>query len=336
MIGHALTPLITAIQPPHAVPGAAVVLEGGPFDLEPSGFPAVRVGHDDARVSFAARDRIRFLVPADCPPGRHPVRLDLAPGETAFLDVAEVLATGVHCVDSPAVSSDGTVFVTCSGSRGQQTPVSVYRVVPGAVREIFATGVTNATSLAFDPLGRLHVTSRFDGTVSRLDASGRPELVASELSVATGLVFAPDGTLYVGDRTGTVFRIAPGSDAVAHATLPPSVAAFHLALGPDGRTLYATGPTLAPRDSVYRVEAGGTVSVVTGRFGRPQGLAFGPGDRLYVVEALAGAAGVYEVADDGTVDLVVAGAFVGLAFGRHGELVLVSNETVYRLQGFVR
>jgi sugar lactone lactonase YvrE len=336
MIGPALSPLISAIQPPHAAPGAQVVLEGGPFEAGGAGLPRVRLGHVDVRVTLASRDRIRFAVPGDAEPGRRPVRLELAPGETAFLDVAEGLATGVHCVDNPAIASDGTVYVTCSGSRGQQTPVSVYRIVLGSVREIFATGVTNATSLAFDPLGRLHVTSRFDGTVSRLDPSGRPEVVAGDLGVATGLAFAPDGTLYVGDRSGTVFRVTPGGDAVPHATLPPSVAAFHLALAPDGRTLYATGPTLAPRDSVYRISPHGAVQVVTTRFGRPQGLAFGPGDRLYVVEALAGAAGVYEVSDDGASELVVAGAFVGLAFGPHGELVLVSNDTVYRLPVFVR
>jgi hypothetical protein len=93
---------------------------------------------------------------------------------------------------------------------------------------------------------------------------------------------------------------------------------------------------MAPRDPVFRIGADGAVTLVTDRFGRPQGLAFGPGDRLYVVEALAGAAGVYELTEQGAAELVVAGSFVGLAFGGRGELVLVSNETVYCFPSFVR
>lgn len=332
MTSDTLSPRISAILPPHAIPGAHVLLEGGPFPPF-SSVPRVRVGTTDARVSFASPTRVRFVVPEDIAAGTVPVRLDAAAGETVLLHVAEVVATGVHCVDNPAVAPDGTVYATCSGSRGQQTPVSVYRVPPGGVREIFATGVTNATSLAFDPQGRLHVTSRFDGTVSRIDSSGRPEVVAGDLGVATGLAFAPDGTMYVGDRTGTVFRVSPGGDTVAHATLPPSVAAFHLALARDGHTLYATGPTLAPRDAIYRIAPDGVVTTLTHGLGRPQGLAFDFTGRLHVVEALAGAAGLYRVAADGSAELVVAGSFIGLAFEAGGGVVLASNDTVYRLPG---
>ena len=34
-----------------------------------------------------------------------PVRIDELPGETAYIEVARVLATGVHQVDSPVVRS---------------------------------------------------------------------------------------------------------------------------------------------------------------------------------------------------------------------------------------
>ena len=172
MTTDARSPRITRIHPHHAVPGAQVVIEGGPFPV-PGAWPAVRVGNAEARVSFSSPAKVRFVVPLGTEPGAVAVRLGGAPGETVFLEVAETVATGVHCVDNPAVAPDGTIYATCSGSRGQQTPVSVYRIPPGGVREILATGVTNATSLAFDPLGRLHVTSRFDGTVSRIDGTSR-------------------------------------------------------------------------------------------------------------------------------------------------------------------
>ena len=88
------------------------------------------------------------------------------------------------------------------------------------------------------------MSSRFEGTVFRLNADGTAEAFASDLGVACGLAFAPDGTLYVGDRTGTIFTVDRSGQATPFATLPPSVAAFHLALGPDG-ALYVSAPTLS-------------------------------------------------------------------------------------------
>src|SRR5678815_3781240 len=95
----------------------------------------------------------------------------------------------------------------------------------------------SATSMAIDPQGRLYVSSRFEGTVYRVAADGSVESFATDLGVACGLAFAPDGTLLVGDRSGTIFRVDPSGHAETFASLPSSVAAFHLAMGPD-RALY--------------------------------------------------------------------------------------------------
>src|SRR6476661_7323362 len=110
------------------------------------------------------------------------------------------------------------------------------------IRACSVTGVqTCALPISFDPQGRLHVSSRFEGTVYRVAADGSAEPFATDLGVACGLTFAPDGTLYVGDRSGTIFRVDRDGHAVMFATLPASVAAFHLAIGPD-LALYVTGP----------------------------------------------------------------------------------------------
>jgi sugar lactone lactonase YvrE len=86
-------------------------------------------------------------------------------------------------------------------------------------------------------------------------------------------------------------------------------------------------------DSVYRIDAGGNVHTMSSRFGRPQGLAFDPSGSLYIVDALAGASGVYRLHPDGSADQVLAGSgLIGLAFDPTGGLVVCSNETVYRLE----
>jgi sugar lactone lactonase YvrE len=152
--------------------------------------------------------------------------------------------------------------------------------------------------------------------------------------VPTGLAFAPDGTLYVGDRSGSILRVSPERQVETFASLPASVAAFHLAYGPDG-CLYATAPTLATHDPVYRISPNRLVDVVCDGFGRPQGLAFDSTGALYVADALAGSAGLYRIdlaAGRPKPELVLsAPMLVGVAFDPRGGLVLASNDTIWRL-----
>jgi sugar lactone lactonase YvrE len=322
-------PRISAIAPGRALPGARVDLHGS-FDLS-DGLPRVTAGAAPARVVWASPDRLGVLLPGETAGGPLAVRVSNVPGETPIVVVGTAIATGLHQVDSPAVGPDGTVYLTYSGGRGQTAAVSVYRVPPGGAREVFVTGLTNPTSLAIDGHGRLHVSSRFDGTVSRVDAAGRAEVVAGEMGVACGIAFDAAGALYVGDRSGTVFRVAPDGEVRPFATLPPSVAAFHLAAAPEGG-LYATGPTMAARDAVYRVDPEGRVTAICRSFGRPQGLAVDAAGRLHVAEALAGASGLYRL-DGDRAELVVAGAeIIGAAFGPRGELVVATADTAYRFE----
>ena len=52
-----------------------------------------------------------------------------------------------------------------------------------------------------------------------------------------------------------------------------------------------------------------------------------------MVEALAGASGLYRVTDGKDPELVLAGpALVGVAFDGDGTIVVASNETAYRLR----
>jgi sugar lactone lactonase YvrE len=242
-------------------------------------------------------------------------------------------------VDSPAFDGLGRLYVTQSGGRGTKVPVPIYRVSRQGVREPVAVEIANPTSLALGPDGAMYVSSRFEGQVYRLTTDDQVERYVGELGVPTGLAFAPDGTLFVGDRLGSVFRIMADRSVDTFATLPPSVAAFHLAVGPD-RCLYVAAPTLASHDPIYRVTPDRRVEVACDGFGRPQGLAFDRQGSLYVADALAGSSGLYRV--DVSVarprpELVVsAPMLVGVAVDPEGGLVLASNDTIWRLEVDVR
>jgi sugar lactone lactonase YvrE len=290
----------------------------------------VALANAPVRVSFARANRLIITIPSELEGGRAALRLEGIPGETPFVSIGAPCATGLHQVDSPIFDRDGNLFVTYSGPRGQESPVSVFRVTPSGTREPFASGIVNATSMAIGPDGLLYVSSRFEGAVSRVTADGTAQQIASDLGVACGIAFDADGTMYVGDRSGTIFRVKD-SEASPFATLPASVAAFHLAMSPEGE-LFVTAPTLNSYDYVYRISRDREVNLLPAALGRPQGLTFGPDGHLYVVDALAGASGVYRFASlDTFPELVVSGAsLVGVAFGPSGEMVVTSNETAYR------
>jgi DNA-binding beta-propeller fold protein YncE len=325
------SPRVNAIHPRRAIEGGRLSIHGSRFSVDQPVLPAVRIGNVPARVVFASTSRLDVLVPAGLDGGSVPVRIDGISGETPFIDVAAPFATGLHQVDNPIFDRDGNLYVTYSGTRGQQVPVSIFCVRPNGTRETFSSGIVNPTSMAIDPQGRLFVSSRFEGTVYRVADDGSAEAFASDLGVACGLAFADDGALFVGDRSGTIFRVDGKGRASTFASLPASVAAFHLAIGPD-QALYVTGPTLSPYDALYRIDRDGAVTTTYGAFGRPQGLAFDRHGTLFVVEALAGSSGLYRFRPETAPELVLSGpGLVGVAFSPDGVMVVSSNETAYRL-----
>lgn len=322
------------------MPGGRIDLIGSRLPLAADGPPTVWVGGHRAHVVAASSSRLSIIVPSACEGGPTSVRVDGVDEDGVVVDVARVVTAGVHQVDSPACAADGTIWATQSGSRNEKSDAPLHRISPDGVRDSLSVAISNPTGLAVGPDGALYVSSRFEGTVYRVDTSGQVGVYASELGVATGLAFGSDGSLYVGDRAGTIWRVPPrdgadGSSALeTFATLPSSVAAFHLACGPDG-CLYVTAPTLASRDVVYRISPDRRVDVWATGFGRPQGLAVTASGTMFVCDALAGSSGLYrmEIGDDQPKPelIVTAPQLIGVAVHPHGGLVLASSDTIWRL-----
>ena len=321
--------MLTSLEPVRVTEGGRLWLRGDGFPQPESTFDLVTIGGVPARMAFAAPDRMAVVVPPGLDGGETPVKVAWLPGATLYARVGTLLATGLHQVDNPVLGRDGNVYVTYSGTRGQEATVSIFKVTPNGAREPFVHGLVNPTSMVLGPDGHLYVSSRFEGRVYRIFDDGRYEVMASDLGVACGLAFGSDGSLFVGDRSGTVFRIDRRGRTETFASVPSSIAAFHLAMSPDGM-LFVSAPTLASYDSLFKIDTEGRVETLKVPFGRPQGLAFDSAGVLHVVEALAGSSGVYAMRPGREPELVVAGAgLVGLAIGPRGEMVVASNGSVY-------
>lgn len=322
-------PVLTSLEPVRVVEGGRLWLRGEGFPQPDSSADSVTIGGVPARLAFAAPDRVAVVVPPGLVGGETPVKVAWVPGATLYAHVGSLLATGLHQVDNPVFGADGHLYVTYSGTRGQEATVSIFRLSGNGAREPFVHALVNPTSMTVGPDGHLYVSSRFDGRVYRVFDDGQYEVMASDLGVACGLAFGADGSLYVGDRGGTIFKVEPGGRTHTFATIPSSIAAFHLAMSPDG-DLYVAAPTLASYDSVRRIDPDGRVEALNIPFGRPQGLAFDSKGVLHIVEALAGSSGVYAISPDREPELVVAGAgLVGVAFKADGQMAVASGDSVY-------
>src|SRR5580698_2042389 len=246
-------PRIDDVVPPAALPLGEVKLIGANLGRHDFGPPAVLVDGESAHILMSRPSRLAFRVPEEATTGMVEVRSPAGAGNTVPIRVARQLSSDLHPVTSPAVSRSGMIYATISGPRGKQTPVSIVRITPDGRGTPFVTGILNATGLAFNPDGDLFVTSRAEGNVYRIDASGESTIYAEGMGVATGAAFDADGNLFVGDRSGTIFKINTERQIFVHATLEPSVSAYHLAVDRSG-TLYVTGPSLSSNEAVFAID----------------------------------------------------------------------------------
>lgn len=317
-------------MPPVALPGGEIELLGSNLGPVDSRVPLAFVGEDAAAVVLSRPRRMQIRVPDAGGKALLRVTRNHELSNAVEVRVARLLATEVHAVANPAVDPEGNVYVTYSGPRGQQTPVSVLRIDAEGTMQSFLTGIMNATGLALDAAGYLYVSSRHEGTVYRVSPAGAAAVYAEGMGIATGIAFDHSGNLYVGDRSGTIFKIARDRQIFVFATLEPSIAAYHLAFGRD-ETLYVTGPTTSSFDNVYAIDRDGSTSVYYHGLGRPQGLAVDVAGNVYVAASLGGRRGIVRITPAREASLAISGSgLVGLALGA-GAATLAASNAVYHV-----
>jgi hypothetical protein len=315
----------------------AAAIAGGEFQIRGRGFskaaarPRVTFGEIEAPVIIGSDSFIITRVPENASVGELVIRNGAQASTAWTCEIGIQIADGVHPVANPAVDAEGNIFTTFSGSRGQKTPVSIYKVDLNYTLKPFLSDVMNATALAFDREGLLHISSRYEGVIYQVTPAGQMSVYVEGMGVATGIAFDAEENLYVGDRQGTIFKISRSRQIYVFATLEPSIAAYHLTFGAD-RHLYVTGPTTSSFDAIYRIAPGGEVEVFYRGLGRPQGMAFDAENRLYVAASLGGRRGIVRFGEDRKPELFLSGPNVaGLAFTPSRSIVIATNGALYRM-----
>lgn len=322
-------PQISKVTPPAAIAGGELQIRGKGFARTDR--PRVTIGEVGAPIIIGSDSLVIARVPEGATAGELVIESGDQASESWACDIGVLVAEGLHPVANPAIDRFGNIYTTFSGSRGQKVPVAVYRIDLNFNMKPFINELMNATSLAIDRDGMLYISSRFDGIIYQVTPNGSMSVYVEGMGVATGIAFDEEGNLYVGDRSGTVFKISPDRQIFVFATLEPSIAAYHLAFGPDGY-LYITGPTTSSFDTVHRISHAGEVELFYRGLGRPQGMAFDDEGRLYVAASLSGRKGIVRITPDRNADLFLSGpGIVGLAFTPSRALVITTTNALYRV-----
>jgi sugar lactone lactonase YvrE len=329
-------PRIDRVAPAAAIPGGEIVIHGSGFASRAHPRPMVRFGEVEAGLALASENRLIARVPDGAAGGV--VRVFSAENESQPhpVSIGVQIADNLHPIANPAVDALGNTYVTFSGNRGQRVPVSLYKITANYSVKPFVTSLVNPSGLAVDRAGNLFVSCRNDGTIHRITPEGRAEQWIEGMGVATGIAFDRNENLYVGDRSGTIFKISPSREVFVFATIEPSLAAYHLAFHPSG-DLYVTGPTTSSYDRVYRITQGGEVTTFFRGLGRPQGLAFDRDSNLYVAASYGGRRGIIRITPQAHADVVLSGSgLVGMALQSSGRAILATTGALFTLDWEVR
>ena len=334
---HPSAPHLTHLTPPAAIPGGEIEVHGSHLGPHHADLPSVTIGDTPAAVSLARSNRATIRIPDGSISGDLILHRNGSSSNALQTRIAVPMAENLHPVASPAVDADGRLFATFSGTRGQQVPVSIFAIDRDFQIRPFVRDLINPSGLAFDREGFLYASSRNDGTIHRITPSGDATLFAEGLGIATGIAFDDNGDLYVGDRSGTIFKIAASAglpdpnNLFVFATLEPSMAAYHLAFNAAG-TLFVTGPTTSSNQAIHAITPDGTTTVFYHGLGRAQGMAFDIDDNLYVAASLHGQRGIVRITPRREASLAVSGSnLVGLTFLEDGCAALATRDALYHI-----
>ena len=333
-------PHLASLSPRAAIPGGSFEVFGSgllTYTNDGPQMPTAAFGEVSASLDLVRSDRALVRVPDGTIASDLTLSTQGRTSNVLHANIAVSMAESLHLISNPAADGDGNLYAMVSGPRGERVPVSIFRIDRDLQVRPFVRDLLNISALAIGRDGYVYASSRSEGTVYRISQEGEVGTFAEGMGVATGIAFDREGNLFVGDRSGTIFKIGPSGTAHAgevfvFATLEPSVAAYHLAFREDG-SLLVTAPNTSSNQAIFAITPEGEASVFYRGLGRPQGLALDEEGAVYVAASLHGRRGIVRITPDGDqAELFITGNdLVGLCFLDDGCAALATGSTLFHV-----
>src|SRR5437763_7826822 len=142
-------PHIDSVSPSSARTGGEARITGSGLRPPELLRPEVRFGNFEAPVVVSSQGFLATRVPEGAVSGSVVVATNGHESNPHPVKVAVPIAENLHPVTNPALDSEGNIYVTFSGSRGQKVPVSVFKIDTNYAVKPFVSDMMNATSIAF-------------------------------------------------------------------------------------------------------------------------------------------------------------------------------------------
>lgn len=246
--------------------------------------------------------------------------------------IPESFVDGLHIVDNPVVDNEGNIFTTYSGSRGENTEISVYKITPNGEKIAYLSNLANATSLLIGQDNSLYITSRLDGKIYKSYGAGSYEIFSQGLGIAFGLAQNSKGEIFVGDRNGSIFQISQDGQASFYASVPASYMAFHLAFDSEDN-LYITNPIHMGENYIYKLnKETKQLEVFFSGFSLFHGFAFDSKNNLYIAETKRNESRLIKVKSGKIESTILSGTdFIGVAIDNNQNLIVATSTSLYKI-----
>ena len=128
-----LQPVISAVEPSAGIEGGTIVIFGTGFLS--GGIPAlVFLGETEVRPLILTNTRLVLPIPPDARSGPITLMIDSQRISSSFT-IGEKVAADLHPVANPVIDTEGVIYTTISGRRGQKIDVPLVRITPAGVVE---------------------------------------------------------------------------------------------------------------------------------------------------------------------------------------------------------
>ncbi len=324
--------VIKDIIPKMGLPGGAITIKGKRFKPWEIANENLYFPNSNAWIDGVSDSTLLTSIPDNSVSGHVYININGVKSNKYHFVVPKAITDGLHIVDNPVIDSNGNIYTTYSGGRGESTNISVFKINQNGEKEVYIRGLVNATSLLIDNNDTLYIVSRFDGKVYRSFEKGTFEIFSHGLGAAFGMAMNSQGEIFVGDRNGSIFKLNKDGLASFYSSIPSSYIAFHLAFDSKDN-LYVSNPAHMGENCIYKIDKEDKKpQIYYNGLSLFHGFAFDSNDVLYLVESKRNESCIIKVNSNKSSTPIITGRnFIGLSFGLKQSLIIATASSLYSI-----